>query len=247
MKNNTTLPNPLIAFIPVIVLICSQKDECHQRRLLIRLDVLVSYLRKKVKAKDAEVIQLKSELAKFDIFKGNLGFVALVYLRVMCLKLKMGKEGRASLYLYKKDSNSFVKLQCFSENLSYKDLDTDMYLWKDSIVWKAWQEGMIFKDNLPDPTSEERLYNQMQETLGHGNTDVAKMVMKPRFYFALRLLAPDNVNNVGVFLLESTQPNFKQHKALIRLLDMHRDFLSRFLYDFGQDIPCLSIATTKGL
>ncbi len=231
----------------VIVLLYSQHDECHQRRLLMRMDVKVSYLRRIGKIKDAEKMRLKSELAKFDIFKGNLGFVAQVYLRVMCANLKMGKEGRVSLYLYKNDLNSFVKLQCFSENLSYKDLDTEMYLWKDSIVWKAWQEGVIFKDNLPDPTAEERLYNQIQETLGHGNKDVAKMVMKPRFYFAFRLMAPDNVNHVGVFLLESTQPNFKRQKALTRLLDMHRDFLSRFLHDFGQDMPCLSIATTKGL
>lgn len=237
----------LILGLYIVICFFCGCDECKIKRLMLRADIRIEYLRSKIKSLMRKDSDMESYWGRFDIFKGNLGFISQVYLSVMANWIHMGSEGCISLYFYQKSSDSFRKLQCFSKNNVYMRAGAEIYLRNDSIVWRAWNEGSVFVDSLPDPNNDFENYLEEQEKLGHLREHVRNMKIKPRFYFAQRIGAPDGVNSIGVLLIESVKACFKKKSSLEHFIERHHDFLSRFLSDFGDVIPHLSIATSKGL
>jgi hypothetical protein len=166
-------------------------------------------------------------LMKNDIIDFTLGHLANDILH-------LSHTDRISVFVKKNDH--FERIGRYSKNPELRTAGRAQYPLKEGCIYKAWIDGECFHDKIPRPQGKRPLQNWIkyhQKEFGISRATAEGLQMKSCWYYAKKMEDSSNINSVGVYVIESTDPNrFKENfiKTMLnnnmRELDRLRDIVN---------------------
>lgn len=144
------------------------------------------------------------------VFDGYLTHLGAERLGTVC-----GDPDRLTIYLYDHDSECFVIVGRHARNYEFARCRTPSRKLTEGCLAKAWQSGVHYVPDLPDPDSNFEQYTTRQaETCGMSRQAVRRLTMKARTYFAARIDGAPGEPPAGVVVFESKEADRLGEDAL---------------------------------
>lgn len=221
--------------------------------ILMALVGALAQIRRKPRVSGLEN-DLKNAQAQIDALQDEKGqLVASVrqllqrYLTVLGTgQLSFTHSDRITLYVHDRDL-SFTRAARFSPNPNFSKSGRVFYPDHEGCIGKAWNQGVFFADDYPDPESDREAYIARCVKDGMAAKVAKSIKMRSRTYAAYSIADKGN-HSVAVIVVESLDPSRYNRDELdaIFLGAEPARYLGEMLEIFARDLPDIMNAQKEG-
>ncbi len=150
---------------------------------------------------------------------------------------------RITIYVHD-DKGYFYSIGRYSSNPDYGLKSREMYPSGEGNIAKAWESGLCFSDDYPDPITEPGLYYDQCLSEGISPETLERIRMKSRLYFGYRISKAHKP--LAVIIVESTQPHRYDYNQLKDMFNKQEQYLCYLVDSLSRWMPNINEARQKG-
>lgn len=212
----------------------------------------ISSLKKNLNDSNEKVGQLREENDQLEASIGNLiqdmEYICNGYLYSLAkgpLEFYKSSKSDERITIYLHDIRGhFYSIGRYSSNPDYSSKSREIYPGGQGNIAIAWEKGLHFANDYPDPLSDPALYSERCLRDGISEEILKSIKMKSRLYFGYRI--SKGHNSIAVILIESTQNDRYNYKQLEDTLNEEKQYLCYLIGSLSKWMPNINEARERG-
>jgi hypothetical protein len=153
---------------------------------------------------------------------------------------------RLTLYCHDTEISSFLNIFRICRNPDWQGHNRTSYPDNQGFISKAWRDGRVFVDDLPDPVRQKKKYIRETSVFNFPESLHGILRMKSRLYAGWQITDGNGHRSLAVLMIESTEPSRWSEEELDKYFGSQQGKLHSIFERVHKHLPELSDAAKRG-